>query len=194
MDAMKTMLVTLSLALVGTGSAQAQMLRPSAGGGAVVGAIAGGLIGGHNGDRWAEGAVIGAAAGALIGAALTPATPVYSTPPPVYQVPADYGQRVYTQGGTTVVQAAPTVPNAPLVPDAPMVQSAPPQIVYAPAPSPQVVYVESAPRAVYVPAPPRVVYAAPPPVVHFGFSYTSGPRRPAPPPYRHSHGRGHRSR
>lgn len=191
---MKTMLVTLSLALVGVGSAQAQMLRPSAGGGAAVGAIAGGLIGGHNGDRWAEGAVIGAAAGALIGAALTPAEPVYSAPPPVYRTPADYGQRIYTQGGTTVVQAAPMVPNAPTVPDAPMVQSVPPQIVYAPAPGPQVVYVESAPRVVYVPASPRVVYAAPPPVVHFGFSYVSNPRRPIHSPHRHPHGHGHRSR
>ena len=179
MGRMKTMLVTLSLALVGVGSAQAQMLRPSVGGGAVVGAVAGGLIGGHNNDRWAEGAVIGAAAGALIGAVLTPQEPVYATPPPVYQAPADYGQRVYTQGHTTVVQA---VPNAPMVPDAPtVVQSAPPQVVYAP--PPQVVYVESAPRVVYVPAPaPRVVYAAPP-VIRFGFSYHSGPRYPV-----HHHG------
>lgn len=171
------MLVTLSLALVGAGSAQAQMLRPSVGGSAVVGAIAGGLIGGHNGDRWAEGAVIGAAAGALIGAVLAPSESAYSAPPPVYQAPVDYGQRVYTQGSTTVVQAAPTVPNAPRVPDAPtVVHSAPPQVVYAP--PPQVVYVESAPRVVYVPAPPpRVVYAAPP-VIHFGFGYHSGPRHP----------------
>ena len=56
---MKTLLVTVSLALAGVSSAQAQIFRPSVGGSAAVGAIAGGLIGGHNGDRWAEGAVIG---------------------------------------------------------------------------------------------------------------------------------------
>src|SRR5215212_2026783 len=110
---MKTLLVTVSLALAGVSSAQAQMFRPSVGGSAAVGAIAGGLIGGHNGDRWAEGAVIGAAAGALIGAAITPQQPVYSAPPPVYQSPASYGQQVYgqqvysTQPGTTVVQTIP---------------------------------------------------------------------------------------
>ena len=175
---MKTILVTVSLALAGVSTAQAQIFRPSVGGSAVVGAVAGGLIGGHNGDRWAEGAVIGAAAGALIGAAITPREPVYTTPPPVYQAPAGYGQDVYgqqvysPQPGTTVVQA-PAIPNAPTVPDAPTIyQQAPahvvqvsPHVVQAP---PQVVYVESAPRVVYVPAPaPRVVYAAPP-VISFG--------------------------
>src|SRR4029078_5064659 len=60
---MKTLLVTLSVALAGVSSVQAQIFRPSVGSGAVVGAVAGGLIGGHNGDRWAEGAVLGAVAG-----------------------------------------------------------------------------------------------------------------------------------
>jgi hypothetical protein len=177
---MKTILVTVSLALAGVSTTQAQIFRPSVGGSAVVGAVAGGLIGGHNGDRWAEGAVIGAAAGALIGAAITPREPVYTTPPPVYQAPASYGQQVYgqtvysPQPGTTVVQA-PTVANAPTVPDAPtLYQQGPTQVVQAP---PQVVYVESAPRVVYVPAPaPRVIYAAPPPVISFGFGIHSGPR------------------
>jgi hypothetical protein len=181
---MKTLLVTVSLALAGVSTANAQIFRPSVGGSAVVGAVAGGLIGGHNGDRWAQGAVIGGVAGALIGAALTPQEPVYSAPPPVYQSPASYGQQVYGQQvysqpvysqypGATVVQA-PTVPNAPTVADAPMVvQQAPVQVVQA---QPQVVYVESAPRVVYVPAPaPRVVYAAPP-VVSFSYGYRSGPR------------------
>src|ERR1051325_4628467 len=104
---MKTLVVTLSLALAGVSSAHAQMFRPSVGGSAAVGAIAGGLIGGHNGDRWAEGAVIGAAAGALIGAAVSQPEPVYSAPPPVYQAPVSYGQQVYyPQTGTAVVQAA----------------------------------------------------------------------------------------
>jgi hypothetical protein len=185
---MKTMLVTLSLALAGVSSAQAQMFRPSVGNGAVLGAVAGGLIGGHNGDRWAEGAVIGAAAGALIGAALTPQEPVYSAPPPVYRAPVEYGQRVYTSGATTVVHAAPGIADAPMVPDAPTVgYSVPTQVVHAP---PQVVYVESAPRVVYVPAPaPRVIYAAPP-VIRFGIGYSSGPRYHGHPhhyPSRHHH-------
>jgi hypothetical protein len=176
---MKTLLVTVSLALAGVSTANAQVFRPSVGGSAVVGAVAGGLIGGHNGDRWAQGAVIGAAAGALIGAAMQPQEPVYTSAPPVYQAPVYgqqvYGQQVYSpQPGTTVVQA-PTVPNAPMVQDAPTV-------VYQPAPQvvqtqPQVVYVESAPRVVYVPAPaPRVIYAAPP-VVSFGIGIHSGSHR-----------------
>ena len=193
---MKTILVTVSLALAGVSTAQAQIFRPSVGGSAVVGAVAGGLIGGHNGDRWAEGAVIGAAAGALIGAAMTPQEPVYTTPPPVYQAPATYGQQVYgqqvysPQPGTTVVQA-PTVPNAPVVPDAPTViyQQVPTQVVQAP---PQVVYVESAPRVVYVEPAPRVVYAAPP-IVSFGFGIHSGPRYYGPSIYRGGYrGHGHR--
>jgi hypothetical protein len=174
---MKTILVTVSLALGGASSAEAQIFRPAVGNGAVVGAVAGGLIGGHNGDRWAEGAVIGAAAGALIGAALTPQQPVYSAPPAVYQAPIDYGQRVYPQSGTTVVHAAPGVYNAPMVSAAPtIVEQVPTQVVQT---QPQVVYVESAPRVVYVPAPaPRVIYAAPPPVIGFGFGFGihSGPR------------------
>src|SRR5687767_3249236 len=193
---MKTILVTVSLALAGVSTAQAQIFRPSVGGSAVVGAVAGGLIGGHNGDRWAEGAVIGAAAGALIGAAITPREPVYTTPPPVYQAPASYGQQVYgqtvysPQPGTTVVQA-PTVSNAPTVADAPTIYQpgpttvvqAPPHVVHT---QPQVVYVETAPRVVYVPAPaPRVIYAAPP-VVSFGFGIHSGPRYHYP--RHHAHG------
>jgi hypothetical protein len=192
---MKTILVTVSLALAGVSTAQAQIFRPSVGSSAVVGAVAGGLIGGHNGDRWAEGAVIGAAAGALIGAAITPREPVYTTPPPVYQAPAGYGQQVYgqhvysPQPGTTVVQA-PAIPDAQTVPNAPTIyQQAPTQVVQAPAP--QVVYVESAPRVVYVPAPaPRVVYAAPP-VISFGFGIHSGPRYYHPSPYRYGYRGGH---
>src|SRR5436305_10514559 len=96
---MKTLLVTVSLALAAT-SAQAQIFRPAVGNGAVLGAVAGSVIGGHNHDRWAEGAILGAAAGALIGAAVAPQEPVYaSAPPVVYQAPAQvYGQQpVYQQ-------------------------------------------------------------------------------------------------
>jgi hypothetical protein len=191
---MKTLLVTVSIALAGVSSAHAQIFRPSVGGGAVVGAVAGGLIGGHNGDRWAEGAVIGGVAGALIGAAMTPQEPVYASQPPVYQAPtpAVYGQQVYGQPAVVQVQNAPTVPNAPVVYDQSQVQvvQAPPQVVQAP---PQVVYVEQAPRVVYVPAAPPVVYA-PPPVVSFGFGIYSGPRYYGHSNYGHSsYGYGHSS-
>lgn len=189
---MKTILVTVTIALAGVSASHAQQLfRPSVGSGAVVGAVAGGLIGGHNGDRWAQGAVIGAAAGALIGAALRPPEVAYQ--PPVYQSPvyqnsgygqAVYGQTVYSQPSYPVA-TAPVISHAPMVPMAPtlsdysasQVVHAPPQVVYMER-SPQVVYVERAPQVVYVPAPPRVVYVRPP-VVSFGFY--SGPRyAPAP--------------
>ena len=165
---MKTLVLTVSLAVAGIAPAHAQVFRSPVGGGAAVGAVAGGLIGGHNGDRWAEGMVIGAAAGALLGAVLGPQDRVYSAPP-VYQAPASagYGQQVYGRQVTTVPDVV-VVPNAPTI-----YEQAPPQVVHAP---PQVVYVESAPRIVYVPAPaPRVVYVAPP-VIRFGIGFHSGPR------------------
>ncbi|MEO6246283.1 MAG: glycine zipper domain-containing protein, partial [Opitutaceae bacterium] len=147
---MKTLVLTVSLAVAGIAPAHAQIFRSSVGGGAAVGAVAGSLIGGHNGDRWAQGAVIGAVAGALIGAAVAPEQRVYA-PRPVYQSPPPtvYGQQVYGYPTTTV-------PNVVVVPNAPTIyEQAPAQVVSAP---PQVVYVESAPRVVYVPAPaPRVV-------------------------------------
>ncbi len=175
---MKTLLLSVSLAVAGVSAANAQVFRSSVGGGAAIGAIAGSIIGGHNHDRWGEGAIIGAAAGALLGAAVAPDAPV-SVPPPVYQAPV-YGQQVYGQPPVTVVPAAPTVPNAPVVGNAPV------QVVQAP---PQVVYVEPAPRVVYVPAPgPRVIYAAPP-VVGFGVGIYAGPRYYYGP---HAHYYGHR--
>ncbi len=181
---MKTLVLAVSLAVAGVVPAHAQIFRSSVGGGAAIGAVAGSLIGGHNGDRWAQGAVIGAVAGALIGAAVEPPQRVYSSPP-VYSTPppAVYGQQVYNYPVTTVPDAA-TVPVAPMV-GAP----GPVQVVTAP---PQVVYVESAPRVVYVSAPaPRVVYVTPP-VVSFGFGYHSGPRYVAGPRGGHYHGHGYR--
>lgn len=182
---MKTLLATvsLSLALAGASSAGAQVFRPSVGSGAVVGAVAGGLIGGHNGDRWAEGAIIGGVAGALIGAAMTPQERVYQ-PVPVYQ---GSPQVVYGQPGT-VVSSAPTIPDAPVVPNAPVVVQAAPQVVYA-QPAPQVVYVEPQPRVVYVEPAPRVVYVERP-AIRFGFGYYSGPRYYG---RTHHHGHSHRS-
>jgi hypothetical protein len=181
-NAMKTLLVTVSLALAGVSAAQAQVFRPSIGASTAVGAVAGGLIGGHNGDRWAEGAVIGGIAGAIVGAAMQPQDQVYA-PAPVYQT-SNYGysQPVYS-APTQVVQAAPTVPCAPTVASAPVYVQPAPQVVYAPAP--QVVY-----------APPAVVYA-PAPVVSFGYGYGYGyGYRPGPryygPSYRGSYYHGHR--
>lgn len=199
---MKTLALSVSLALAAVVPAQAQIFRSPVGGGAALGAVAGGLIGGHNGDRWAEGMVIGAAAGALLGAAIGPQQPVYSAPP-VYQsqAPVVYGQQVYGQPAPSVPQVW-TVPDASTVPVAPSVgASIPTQVVTAP---PQVVYVESAPRVVYVPAPgPRVVYVEPQPVIRFGVGfYSGGPRyiesyRGGQSHYRGhghhgGHGRGHR--
>lgn len=166
---MKTLLVTVSLALAGAASVNAQVFRPSVGGGAVVGAVAGGLIGGHNGDRWAEGAVIGAAAGALIGAVL-------ERPEPAYRV-----------RGTTAIVPVATVPCAPTVGYA-----EPVQVVRAP----QVVYVERAPTVVYVPAPAPVVIVRPP-AVAYGYGYRPVVRAPAycpPPPPRSHHRHGHYGR
>ncbi|HYD85117.1 MAG TPA: glycine zipper domain-containing protein, partial [Opitutus sp.] len=65
---MKTLLVTLALAAATVGTARAEYYRPSiVRDSTIVGAVAGALIGGHNGDRWAQGALIGAAAGAVVG-------------------------------------------------------------------------------------------------------------------------------
>ena len=66
---MKTMLVSLALATAAVSTAQAEHYRPSVvRDTTIVGAVAGALIGGHNGNRWAEGAIVGAAAGAVVGA------------------------------------------------------------------------------------------------------------------------------
>ena len=165
MGEMKTLLIATSLALAGISSAQAQMFQPSAARGAVLGAVAGSLIGGHNHDRWAEGAVIGALAGAIFGAAVGPQQAVAYEAPPVYRVGPPVVYRDVYGNAVPVVES---VPCAPSVAPARVYEQ-----VYEPA---RVVYVESAPRVVYVQAPPpRVVYVAPP-VVSFGFGYPSGPR------------------
>jgi hypothetical protein len=130
---MKTqaLLLSLAVAVAGTGSAYAQDSRPNAvAGGAILGGIAGAFVGGHNNDRWAQGAIIGAAAGALIGAAVE-------------------------QPRRTVVRSAPVAcpPAAPVVyVEAPRCPP-PRQVVYVEAPAPRVVYVRPAPRVVYVAAP-----------------------------------------
>ena len=171
---MKTILATLSLALVSVSPVRAEMFQPPATTGAVLGAITGAFVGGHNHNRWAEGAAIGAVAGALIGTAVTP-------PPPVYQAAPAY-------------QAALVYESAQVYAPPPAAYASAPQVVYAP--SPQVVYVQQAPQVVYVPAPPRVVYYSSP-VVSFGYIYRSGPgygyrAGPSNGPGYSSHGRGRR--
>lgn len=132
---MKTMLLSLSLAIAAASTAHAEIYRPSVvGNTAILGAVAGALIGGHNNDHWAEGALIGGAAGALVGTAIDQSRP-----------------RVYRQ--TQSCEVAPVVQ----VPCAPVYQSAP-SVVYVPARRPQVVYVNPYPRAVIVSRP--VVYVS----------------------------------
>lgn len=138
----QALLLTVSLAAAGIGSAHAEHFRPSAAAnGAVIGGIAGAFIGGHNNDRWGQGALIGAAAGALIGAAVDQPRQVVYTQPVIRPV--------------TVVQAAPVAcpPPAPVYIEA----------VPCAQPATQVVYVQPQPRVVYVQQPARVVYVSNPP-------------------------------
>ena len=151
---MKTqaLLLSLGVAVAGTGAAHAQDSRPNAvAGGAILGGIAGAFIGGHDNDRWAQGAVIGAAAGALVGAVVeAPRRTVVRSAPVAYVSPAPI---VYVE--------APHCP-APVQ-----------RIIYRGAPPPRVVYVQPAPRVVYIAAQPRrgadtVVVVAPPSRRHAG--------------------------
>ena len=95
--------------------------RPNyAGTGAVLGGIAGAVIGNNSGHRGLEGAAIGAGAGLLLGSIAEQSarrqeisrtygsTPVQATP--IYQPPAPY---------YSTIPNAPAVPNAPVVPPAP---------------------------------------------------------------------------
>ena len=132
---MKPLFITLALATAVATTAKAEIYRPSVvRDTTVVGAVAGALIGGHNGDRWAQGAVIGAAAGAVVGAIVDTTRPA----------PVPY-QRIEP---VAVVPYAPTVET--------VVVSAPPRVVYVnPAPT-RVVYVSSA-RPVVVARPVIVI-------------------------------------
>lgn len=138
---MKTLLITLSLAAAGVSTAHAQLYSPTVTRSAVLGGIAGALIGGHNHDRWGEGAIIGAAAGALLGAAVEQPQPRAV----VYRQPQ-------------MVSVAPQVTPAPYVGD-----YQPTQVVYVSNPPVQYVQVASAPQVVYVSgyAPAYAPYCAP---------------------------------
>lgn len=146
---MKTLIIALALAATGASTATAQIYQPAVVNGAVLGGIAGAIIGGHNHDRWGEGALIGAAAGALLGSTVQAPRPV-----------------VYEQPPVTVVQGVATVPNAVVVPTAPAIPAAN---------SRQVVYVQQSAPVVYVPyyaTAPAVVYEARP-VVSVGYAWGS---------------------
>ncbi len=133
---MKPILVTLALAAATVGTVRAELYRPSVvRDTTIVGAVAGALIGGHNGDRWAEGALIGAAAGAIVGTAVDHSRPVV------------YRERT--------IQPVVVVPNAPMVATHP----APRVVVVQSAPTPRVVYVERHAPVVVVRRP--VVYVTP---------------------------------
>ena len=133
---MKPILVTLALAVATAGTVRAELYRPSVvRDTTIVGAVAGALIGGHNGDRWAEGALIGAAAGAIVGTAVDHSRPVV------------YRERT--------IQPVVVVPDAPTV----VTQPAPRVVVVHPSPGPRVVYVERPAPVVVVRRP--VVYVGP---------------------------------
>jgi hypothetical protein len=137
---MKTILATLSLALVSVSPARAEMFHPPATTGAILGAIAGAFVGGHNNNRWVEGAAIGAVAGALVGHAVTP--------PPVYQSVPVYQPTPVFQGGTVYAEAPVTYVPAPQVV---YVQPAP-RVVYVPAPPPVVYYAPAVVSYRYAPS------------------------------------------
>lgn len=96
---MKTIL-SLCVALLAVGSAQAQIFRSEAVNGAVIGGIAGGIIGHNSGDLrhngW-RGAAIGSVAGLLIGQAVGDA-----------RAERDYARHGYPHGGY-VYRSAPRV-------------------------------------------------------------------------------------
>ena len=133
---MKTILLSLSLAVAGVSTAHAQIYSPTVTRSAVLGGIAGALIGGHNHDRWGEGALIGAAAGALLGAAVEqpqyvpagsyatsyqPARVVYVNSPPIQYVPVAPAPQVVYLNSYAPAYCAPAyvapcyVPRAPVV-------------------------------------------------------------------------------
>ncbi|MDB6127979.1 MAG: 17 kDa surface antigen [Verrucomicrobia bacterium] len=157
---MKSLLLSLTLAVAGVSSANAQNYYPASNQGAVLGGIVGALIGGHHNDRWVEGAAIGSVAGALLGAAV---------------------EQPYSRG---VVYAQPQCAPAPRYASQPGCND----VVYVNRPAGRVVrYAQPAPRVVYVNrfapcSPPR--YVARPPVVVRGHRVIE--RRPQTIVYSHS--------
>ena len=163
--------------------------RPS-GAGALLGAIAGGVIGHQIGSGFGRAAAtgIGAVAGSVIGdQAEANATPAYEVPVRRcqnvsayenrivgYDVMYDYaGQRYSTRmardpGKQLAVSVQPAEAGAASLPAPAYTEPAP----EASAPVPT--YYQNAPRTVYYSAPPAVYFA--PPVIGFGFGYYGGYR------------------
>ncbi|MCR6655817.1 MAG: glycine zipper domain-containing protein [Opitutus sp.] len=87
---MKIPTLTLLVLLAGVSPAFAKTDNSRIVRDAVIGAAAGAIIGGHQGDRWAEGAVIGGAVGAVVGATIdqprSHRTVVVTRPAPVVVV------------------------------------------------------------------------------------------------------------
>jgi len=109
---MKTLLVSLlALGLGAAAPVKAQIFQPNVVNGALIGGVAGAIIGNNNGHHTGEGALIGAVGGAVLGGlvqpqpqAYAPAPPVYYTSPaPVYVQPPP-SQVVYVQPAPVVVE------------------------------------------------------------------------------------------
>jgi phage tail tape-measure protein len=101
---MKTLMLVLVLAL-GT-PISAEHFRPETVNGAVLGSIAGVIIGHNDGRRGREGAAIGAVVGGLIGSNIGARREMIYRVPPSYPVYRYYDQRPLYQETTTVVQDA----------------------------------------------------------------------------------------
>ena len=94
---MKTPTLSLFALILGIAPLKAQVFQPNVLNGALVGSVAGAIIGNNSGHHTAEGALIGAVGGAALGSLVQsrpapvyytqPAAPVYyAPPPPVYYV------------------------------------------------------------------------------------------------------------
>ncbi|HKB91881.1 MAG TPA: glycine zipper 2TM domain-containing protein, partial [Opitutaceae bacterium] len=151
---MKISILPLGISLLlGSASMKAQIFAPNlAGPGAVIGGIAGAVIGNHNHNTLA-GAAIGTVAGAVIGSTI--------------QTQPSYP--VYRSGATYVVQDAPLAPAAPVYGEYP-------QTMVVQQPAPQIVYVERPVTYYYEPAPVYRPYCEPYPSVGLSFYYGSGYR------------------
>lgn len=112
---MKSLLIALVTITAGAGIGRAELFSPSVLPGAVIGGVAGAVIGNNSGHHGADGAIIGAVAGGLIGAAID----------------QDHSSRGY--------YAEPPVRNS--CETTVYVRPAP-RVIYVPAPPPRVVYVQ----------------------------------------------------
>jgi uncharacterized protein YcfJ len=89
---MKTLTLSLIALTLGVAQVKAQIFQPNIVNGAILGGVAGAIIGNNSGGHHAvEGAIIGTTAGAVIGSMIQPQpTMVYTQPAPVvyYDSPA----------------------------------------------------------------------------------------------------------